>query len=221
MQSFESETFEVDGDSDVAPARVHPGDPNHVMVPVRWLRERRYWMESPGHIIRLQDDVWLVGFSLGHLFGDLMHLCPAEIKRDVGSVWPAFVELMANSARGDFTAPSLHRVPDPDTFCMPPSEMTFVGVAVHRLPGVRADDFGVLVMDRLYDLVDVCLVVQTELAAFPQPATIRSPRRLVPRLRRRPSAPDPTLSGVGRLLDIARRLHGSTGSMAPTAAGSG
>ena len=133
MQSFQHETREVDGDSDVAPARVHPGDPNYVMVPVRWLRSHR-WMESPGHIIRLQDDVWLVGYSLGHLFGDMMHLCPAEIERDVGGVWPMFVELVANSARGDFTSPSLHRVPDPDTFYTRSSEMTFVGVAVHRRP---------------------------------------------------------------------------------------
>ena len=158
MQSFQCETVEVDGDSDVAPARVHPGDPNYVLVPVRWLRNQCHWMESPGHIIRLQDDVWLVGYSLGQLFGDMMHLCPAEIKELDGTAWPTFVELVANSARGEFASPSLHRVPDPDTFCMPPSEMTFVGVAMHRLPGTRADEFGVLVMDRLYHLVDVCLV---------------------------------------------------------------
>ena len=80
MRSFQRETFEVDGDSDVAPARVHPGDPNHVVVPVRWLRNQRDWMESPDHIIRLQDDVWLVGYSMGQLFGDMMHLGSADIK---------------------------------------------------------------------------------------------------------------------------------------------
>lgn len=218
MQSFQRETIEVDGDSDVAPARVHPGDPNYVMVPVRWLRDQRCWMESPGHIIRFQDDVWLVGYSLGHLFGDMMHLCPAEIEREVGSLWPTFVELVANSARGEFTSPSLHRVPDPDTFCVPPSEMTFLGVAVHRLPGVHPDEFGVLVMDRLYDLVDVCLGVQAELAACPPPTAIRRSRRLVPRPRRQPSAPAPTVTGVGRLVDIARQLHMKPEPPTPTAA---
>ena len=219
MRSFQHETFKVDGDSDVAPARVHPGDPNHVVVPVRWLRNQRDWMESPGHIIRLQDNVWLVGYSMGHLFGYMMHLCSADIKELVGTVWPTFVELVENSARGDFASPSLHRVPDPDTFCMPPSEMTFVGVAVHRLPGTRGDELGVLVLDRLYELIDVCLGLQDELAVCPQPVEARSSRRLVPRLRRRPSAPDSASTGAGGLVDIARRLTMNPGPTAPTGAG--
>lgn len=212
MHSFQHETIEVDGDSEVAPARVHPGDADYVIVPVRWLRERRYWMESPGHVIRLQEDVWLVGYSLGHLFGDMMDMCPAEIANEVGSLWPTFVELVANSAREDFTSPSLHRVPDPDTFCTPPSEMTFVGVVVHRLSGVRADEFGVVVMNRLYGLVDVCLGLQAELAACPPPAPVRRSRRLVPLPRWRSSEPDLTPTGVGRLGDIARRLRMNPGT---------
>ena len=219
MQSFQRETVEVDGDSDVAPARIHPGDPNYVVVPVRWLRNRRCWMESPGHIIRLQGDARLVGYSLGHRFSDMMDLCPAEIDRDVGSAWPTFVELVANSARGDFTSPSLHRVADPDTFCRPPSEMTFVGVVMNPLPLARADEFGALVMNGLYDLVDVCLGLEADLAACPNPEAVRSSRRLIPRPRRRPSAPDRTLTGVGRLVDIARRLHVNPELATPTATG--
>jgi hypothetical protein len=176
-------------------------------------------METPGHIIRLQDDVCLVGYSLGHVFGDMMHLCPEEIDREVGGVWPMFAELVANSSRGDFASPSLHCIPDPDTFYTRSSEMTFVGVAVHRRPTVPADEFGVLVMARLYDLLDVCQRLEAELSASPPPVPVRRSRRLVPRPRRR--SPDPTSVAVGRLGDLARRLHGNKGSIAPTAAGFG
>ena len=205
MQSFQRETFEIDGDSDVAPARVHPGNPNYVVVPVRWLRNQRSWMESRGLVIRLDDGDCLVGYSWGHHFGDLMHLCLAEITRAVGEAWPTFVELVANSARGDFSSPSLHRVPDPDTFCTPHSEMTFVGVAVQRVPGVRTDEFGSLVMNRLYDLVDVCLAIHEEIGVGSLPVAARRTRRLVPRPR--PGAPNAAFTGTGRLMDVAHRLH--------------
>ena len=93
-----------------------------------------------------------------------------------------------------------------------------VGHGDLRLPGVHPDEFGVLVMDRLYDLVDVCLGVQAELAACPPPTAIRRSRRLVPRPRRQPSAPAPTVTGVGRLVDIARQLHMKPEPPTPTAA---
>ena len=61
MRSFLSDTVEVEGDSEVAPARIHPGKPDYVMVPVRWTRDERHWMESPGLVICLPDDIWLAG----------------------------------------------------------------------------------------------------------------------------------------------------------------
>ena len=218
MQTFQHETVEVDVRSDVAPARVHPGDHAYVLVPVRWRRGDRRWMESPGYVIRLPDGGWLVGFSMGHLFGDMLPLRPTDMA-GMGNVCPILTEVVGNSTRGAFGSPCLHRVADPDTFCAPPSEATFIGMVMRRQEGTRADEFGVLVMEKLCGLVDVCLALQLELAACPSPLTVRRSHRLVPRPRRRKNAPDPHLGEIQRLEDVTRQLSLNSRPPSPTGAG--